>query len=456
MRPFAWYLHCLGNRRSWEFGMIDKYSIPQQLGSAAQRNFHVMVKPTGSTCNLDCKYCFYLSKERLPNGPGTGEMSDETLELFIQQYIQGVTGPEVVFSWQGGEPTLRGLDFFRRVVGLQKKYAKPNQRVENDLQTNGVLLNENWAAFLKENKFLVGLSIDGPRDLHDHYRVNKGGAPTFDKVMAAANLLRKYGVRFNTLTCVHRYNASRPLDVYRFLRRELNSTYIQFIPIVQARDFETTAPQTRNVSRLPIIGTPEAHPGHPDSVVTDWSVDPDQYGYFLSRVFDEWVRRDLGKVLVNHFETLIAQHLGLPSQICIYGEFCGKNVAIEHDGSVYSCDHYVYPEYRLGTLREKPLDQMVFSPTEVRFGYAKSETLPRYCRECPFKTDCWGECPKNRFIRAPDGEPGLNYLCSGLRRFFKHALPEVERIATEIRRSEKTRPPKQALKPLFADGRRLP
>jgi uncharacterized protein len=229
MRPFAWYLHCLGNLRSWEFGMIDKYSIPQQLGSAAQRNFHVMVKPTGSTCNLDCKYCFYLSKERLPNGPGTGEMSDETLELFIQQYIQGVTGPEVVFSWQGGEPTLRGLDFFRRVVGLQKKYAKPNQRVENDLQTNGVLLNENWAAFLKENKFLVGLSIDGPRDLHDHYRVNKGGAPTFDKVMAAANLLRKYGVRFNTLTCVHRYNASRPLDVYRFLRRELNSTYIQFI-----------------------------------------------------------------------------------------------------------------------------------------------------------------------------------------------------------------------------------
>jgi uncharacterized protein len=435
-----------------EFDMIDKYSIPQQLGSAARRNFHVMAKPAGSTCNLDCKYCFYLSKETLPNGPGTGKMSDKTLELFIQQYIQGVTGPEVVFSWQGGEPTLRGLDFFRRVVALQKKYAKPNQRVENDLQTNGVLLNEEWAVFLKENGFLVGLSIDGPRELHDRYRVNKGGAPTFDKVMAAANLLRKHGVRFNTLTCVHRFNASRPLDVYRFLRRELDSIYIQFIPIVQPKQFETTAPQKWDESRLPIVGSPEARPGHPDSVVTDWSVDPDRYGYFLSRVFDEWVRKDLGKVLVNHFETLVAQHLGLPSQICIYSETCGKNVAIEHDGSVYSCDHYVYPEYRLGTLRENLLDQMVFSPRQVKFGYAKSETLPRYCRECPFKTDCWGECPKNRLIRTPDGEPGLNHLCTGLRRFFKHALPEVERITKLIRQEQKAAANRPV--PVFAHTRR--
>jgi uncharacterized protein len=414
--------------------MVDKYSIPQQLGSVAQRHFHVMAKPAGSTCNLDCKYCFYLSKETLPKGPGTGQMSDETLDLFIQQYIQGVTGPEVVFSWQGGEPTLRGLDFFRRVVALQKKYVKPGQRVENDLQTNGVLLDEEWTAFLKENRFLVGLSIDGPRELHDKFRVNKGGAPTFDKVMAAANMLRKHGVRFNTLTCVHRFNASRPLDVYRFLRNELDSKYVQFIPIVQAKDFQTAAPQARDAMQLPIVGSPEARPDHPNSVVTDWSVDPDQYGYFLSRVFDEWVRKDLGKVLVSHFETLVAQHLGLSSQICIYSEFCGKNVAVEHDGSLYSCDHYVYPDYRLGTLREKPLDQMVFSPTQVKFGYAKSETLPRYCRECPFKTDCWGECPRNRLIRTPDGEPGLNYLSPGLKKFFKHALPEVELIAGDIRR----------------------
>ncbi len=409
---------------------------PSSFRYSGQRRFHVMAKPSGSSCNLDCKYCFYLSKETLPGGPGTGELKDETLETFIRQYIEGTTGPEVVFSWQGGEPTLRGLGFFKRVVSFQKQYAKPGQRVENDLQTNGVLLNEDWAAFLKENHFLVGLSIDGPRELHDRYRINKGGAPTFDKVMAAANLLRRTGVRFNTLTCVHRFNADRPLDVYRFLRRELDSTYIQFIPIVQIRGFETTAPHTWDTERLPIVGSAQSKPDHPDSIVTEWSVESDRYGYFLSRVFDEWKRRDIGKVLVNHIETLVAQHLGLPSQICIYHEFCGKGVALEHDGSVYSCDHYVYPEYRLGNLNQTPVADMVFSQQQVKFGYAKSEKLPRYCRECEFLSDCWGECPKNRLLRTPDGEPGLNYLCSGLKKFFKHALPDVEQIAATIRNRE--------------------
>jgi uncharacterized protein len=281
--------------------------MSEVAGNYRPRCFHVMAKPSGSACNLDCKYCFYLSKESLSRGPGVGQMNYDTLELFVRQYINDNTGPEVVFSWQGGEPTLRGLDFFRRAVALQKQYAKPGQRIENDLQTNGILLDNKWAEFLKEQRFLVGLSIDGPRELHDHYRTNKGGAPTFDKVMAAANLLRKNGVRFNTLTCVHRFNAERPLDVYRFLRRELNSTYIQFIPIVQAKGFETTAPQMWDVSQLPLLGSPQAKPNHPDSVVTDWSVDPDKYGYFLSRIFDEWKRKDLGKVLVNHFETLVAQ-----------------------------------------------------------------------------------------------------------------------------------------------------
>jgi uncharacterized protein len=416
--------------------MTDKYSMPQMLGSAAKGRFHVMAKPSGSACNLDCKYCFYLSKETLPNGPGAGRMDEETLEIFIKQYIDGVSGPEVIFSWQGGEPTLRGLDFFRKVVVLQKKHAKAGQRIENDLQTNGVLLDEKWAAFLKENRFLVGLSIDGPRELHDQFRVNKGGAPTFDKVMAAANLLRKFDVRFNTLTCVHRFNASRPLDVYRFLRRELGATYIQFIPIVQLRGFETTAPQKWDGGRMPIVDSLEARPGHANSIVMDWSVDPEEYGYFLSRVFDEWRRKDLGKVLVNHFETLVAQHMGLPSQLCIYNEVCGKGVALEHDGSVYACDHYVYPEYRLGTVRDKSLAEMVFSPEQVKFGYAKSETLPRYCRECSYLKDCWGECPKNRMIRTPDGEPGLNYLCTGLKKFYKHALPEVEQIAGLIKRQQ--------------------
>ena len=412
----------------------DKYHMPEELGARATRRFHAMIKPAGSTCNLDCTYCFYLSKEHLPQGPGPGRMDDETLEWFIQQYIQGVTGPEVVFSWQGGEPMLRGLDFFRKVVALEKKHAKPGQRIENDLQTNGVLLNEDWARFLKEHRFLVGLSIDGPRDLHDRFRVSKGGKPTFDQVVAAAKLLKRFGVPFNTLTCVHRFNASRPLDVYRFLRRELDSTFLQFIPVVQIKGFETTAPQTWDPARLPVLGSPAARPDHPDSVVTDWSVDPEEYGAFLCKVFDEWYRKDLGKVLVSHFETLVAQHLGLPAQNCIQHEFCGKGVAVEHDGSVYSCDHYVYPEYRLGHLRERPLAEMVFSPAQVKFGYAKAETLPRYCRECAYLRDCWGECPKNRLIRAPDGEPGLNDLCAGFQRFFHHALPTVDRIAAGLRK----------------------
>ena len=278
-----------------EIMTTDKYHLPQALGARATRRFHAMAKPAGSACNLDCTYCFYLSKEHLPQGPGRGRMDDETLERFIQQYIQGVTGPEVVFSWQGGEPTLRGLDFFRRVVALENKYAKPGQRIENDLQTNGVLLNEDWARFLKEHRFLVGLSIDGPRELHDRFRVNKGGEPTFDQVVAAAKLLKRFGVPFNTLTCVHRFNASRPLDVYRFLRRELDSTFLQFIPIVQIKGFATTAPQTWDTSRLPVLGSPEARPDHPDAVVTEWSVDPEEYGAFLCKVFDEWYRKDLGR-----------------------------------------------------------------------------------------------------------------------------------------------------------------
>jgi uncharacterized protein len=420
---------------------IDKYDAPLLLAGSDNRRFHVMIKPAGSTCNLDCTYCFYLSKEFLPAGPGPGRMSDETLERLVQQYIVGVTGPQVVFSWQGGEPTLRGLEFFRKVVALQRKYARPWQKIENDLQTNGTLLNEEWCAFLKENRFLVGLSIDGPRELHDAYRVTKGGAPTFDKVLRAARLLREHGVPFNTLTCVHRQNARRPLDVYRFLRREVGSTYLQFIPIVEYKGFERTAPHTWDASKLPRDGDAAARPGHPDSIVTDWSVDPDDWGYFLCKVFDEWRNKDLGKALVNQCETLVSQHMGLGSQVCVYSEVCGKGVAVEHDGGVYSCDHYVYPEYRVGSIHDGRLSDTVFSRTQVKFGYAKSETLPAYCRQCPYLTDCWGECPKNRIIRTPDGEPGLNYLCRGYRKYFAHAIPEVTRIVADLRaRGVESRP----------------
>ncbi len=411
---------------------FDRPAAPRRPDSPGPQPFHAMAKPVGATCNLDCTYCYYLSKENLLQG--SGRMSDETLELFIKQYIEGVPGGSVVFSWQGGEPTLLGLAFFRKVIAFEKKHAKPGQRIENDLQTNGTLLDDEWCGFLKENRFLVGLSIDGPKEIHDRYRVTKGKKPTFDLVFAAAQRLQRHGVPFNTLTCVNRFNGRRPLDVYRFLRQELNSTYLQFIPIVEHKHFDRVAPQKWNPADLPKEGDPEARPGHPHSIVTDWSVDPEDWGYFLSKVFDRWLSRDLGTVMVNHFETLVAQHLGLPSQMCIYTQNCGRGVAVENDGSVYSCDHYVYPEYRLGYLQAKPLGELVASREQTKFGRAKSETLPQYCRQCAYLTDCWGECPKNRLIRTPDGEPGLNYLCRGFKQFFAHALPEIDRITTVLRR----------------------
>lgn len=414
---------------------LDKYAAPQMFGATKGRRFHVMAKPAGSACNLDCKYCFYLSKRDLPGGPGPGHMRDDVLEKFVRDYIASVTAEEVVFTWQGGEPTLMGLEFFEKAVELQQRHAKPGQRIENDLQTNGTLLDEEWARFLKRHNFLVGLSIDGPRDIHDACRYSKRAEATFDQVCAAAMALRRHDVPFNTLTCVHRHNARRPLDVYRFLRRELGATRLQFIPIVEPRDFETIAPQRSAASRAPVVGAPETSPDHPASIVTPWSVDALDYGYFLSKVWDEWAARDYGKVLVSFCESLVAQHMGLPSQICVYSEFCGKGVALEHDGSVYACDHYVYPEYSLGNLQYRSLGEMVFSTQQVRFGYAKSESLPSFCRSCEFLTDCWGACPKDRLLRTPDGEPGLNYLCPGLKRFFAHAVPQAKRMAARLSRS---------------------
>jgi uncharacterized protein len=399
----------------------------------ARRRFHAMVKPIGSTCNLDCTYCYYLSKEKLLDQHQGRRISDELLESYIRQYIDGQDGDEVVFSWQGGEPTLLGIDFFRKVVELEKKYKKANQRIENDLQTNGTLLTEEWCKFLYENNFLVGLSIDGPKELHNTYRVTKSGEPTFDKVFAAAKMLKKHGVKFNTLTVVNRVNAKRPLDVYRFLRKEIGSTYIQFIPCVEPKDFHTAAPQFWKIANMPVIGSSAARPGSADSAVIDWSVDPEDWGTFLCRCFDEWYKKDVGKVLVNVFETAVAVTLGMPSQICIYGEFCGKGLAAECDGSVFSCDHYVYPEYRLGNIADKPISEMVFSGRQKDFGFAKRDTLPKYCRECPHLKMCWGECPKNRLIRTPDGELGLNYLCSGLKRFFEHAEPYLKDLASRYR-----------------------
>ena len=343
--------------------------------------FHAMVKPVGAICNLDCTYCYYLHKEQLLGSNSKFRISDEILEAHIRQYIEGQRGDEVVFSWQGGEPTLLGVEFFEKVVALEKKYQRPGLHIENDLQTNGTLLNDEWYAFLRKNKFLVGLSIDGPQELHDRYRVNKGGKPTFDKVFAAGLQLQKHGIPFNTLTVVNRVNAKKPLDVYRFLSRELRPRQLQFIPCVEPKVFHNVAPQKWDTAKLPLQDSAAAHPGSPDSVVTDWSVGPDDWGYFLCKVWDDWFRRDYGKVHVNLFETAVAQWMGRDAQLCVYSEFCGKGVAVEHDGSVYSCDHYVYPEYKLGNIAEKHESRMVFSASaeEVRLRQARrlAATVPR-------------------------------------------------------------------------------
>jgi uncharacterized protein len=413
----------------------DKYDAPRLMADKAPVEFHVMVKPAGSACNMGCTYCFYLSKADLPDGPGCSRMSDETLELLISSYIRDVTAGEVVFTWQGGEPTLCGLDYFQKILSLQKKYAKPGQTILNDLQTNGILIDERWCRFLKENDFLVGLSIDGPKHLHDTFRRTRDGSPTFHKVLRAAELLKRFGVSFNALTSVNRMNAAYPLEVYRFLRDEIGATHIQFTPVVEPKGFEAAAPPLEGGSHLPGIDDPRARPGHPESIVTDWSVDPEDWGAFLCAVFDEWRGRDIGTVLVNQFETLVSQHLGLGPQMCVYGEICGKAVAVEHDGRVYSCDHFVYPQHEIGSIHENRLRDIVLFRGQVRFGYAKAETLPRYCRECAYLSDCRGECPKNRILCTPQGEPGLNYLCRGLKAFYIHALPHVDRIVADLRQA---------------------
>jgi uncharacterized protein len=401
---------------------------------SAKGRFHAMAKPIGSTCNINCTYCYYLHKEQLLDQQRGRRMQPSMLERYIGQYIEAQNGERIVFSWQGGEPTMLGLDFFREIVQLQRKYQPAAQRIENDLQTNATLLTSEWCRFLQQERFLVGVSIDGPRELHDAYRVDRKGEPTFDAVMRGIGLLREDGVRFNTLTVINRHNARRPLDVYRFLRDVVGSTYMQFIPCVEPKDFRTVAPQHWPIEAMPVLGSPGAHPGLPESVVTDWSVDPDDWGYFLSRTFDEWYRKDLGKVLVNLFETAVAQTMGLQAQLCITSEFCGKALAVEHGGAVYSCDHYVYPEYELGNIADEHLGNMAFSARQQTFGFAKRDSLPRYCRECKYLALCWGECPKNRLLRTPDGEAGLNYLCSGIRQFHGHAGTRLREIAAMLRK----------------------
>lgn len=373
--------------------------------------FHIMLKPRGPICNLDCKYCYFLSKERLyPHS--AFRMDADLLETYTRQYIAAQPGPEVTFAWQGGEPTLMGLDFFRRAVALQEEYGRPGQRVGNSLQTNGVLLDDNWCRFLKEHDFLVGLSLDGPRPLHDAYRLDKGGHPTFDRVMRGLRLLQKHEVAFNVLTTVHAANAGHPLRVYRFLRDEVETQFMQFIPIVE-RDNETGFQEGNRV--------------------TDRSVGAEQYGAFLIAIFEEWVRRDVGLVFVQIFDVALSAWVGQQPALCIFRETCGDALAMEHNGDLYACDHYVEPDYLLGNIREQEIIPLVSSEQQRRFGQAKRDTLPGYCQQCEVRFVCNGGCPKNRFTTSPDGEPGLNYLCAGYKAFFAHIDPAMSFMARELR-----------------------
>ncbi len=392
-----------------------------------------MAKPIGPLCNLDCSYCFYLSKQSLLSSSNNWRMPDEVLEEFIRQYIETQNYKEIIFSWQGGEPTLLGLDFFRKVVELEKKYSTPHKKIENDLQTNATLLDDEWCEFLAEHNFLVGLSIDGPRELHDHYRKDRDGRGSFDRVSHAGRLLRKHEVKFATLSCVNRVTAQNPLKVYRFLRDEVGAVRMQFIPIVEPKIFRGTAPQHWPPETMPVLGSSAAMPGTPDSVVEDWCCDPNDFGDFLCRIFDELHKKDLGKIYVHYFDAAVEVWMGRVSPLCTHGPMCGKGVAIEHDGTVYACDHYVYPEFRLGNILETSLESMVFSEKQEWFGTNKERMLPEYCRQCKYEFACFGECPKNRFIRTPDNEPGLNYLCSGWKQFYSHIDERVARIARQLK-----------------------
>ena len=377
-----------------------------------------MAKPIGPACNLDCTYCYYLEKEKLfPKGENF-LMRPEILESYIRQYLESQGAPEVTFAWQGGEPTLLGVDYFRKIVELQKKYAG-GRLVHNALQTNGTKLDHEWCRFFRENGFLIGLSIDGPRALHDTYRVDKGGKPTFDRVMRGLDLLKKHRVEFNTLTVVSASNVKHPLKVYDFLR-QTGSGYIQFIPLVERLPAE-------DGMKLDFAEPPE--PGQPPLPLTRWSVNAELYGDFLIGIFDHWIRRDVGKVFVQMFDISLGIWSGAGAGLCVFLEDCGSALAMEHNGDLFSCDHFVYPKYRLGNVMDAPLGAMANSVRQVAFGRAKSELLPKFCRECDVRFACNGECPKHRFIKTPDGENGLNYLCPAYKKFFRHVGPAMKRMA---------------------------
>ena len=390
--------------------------------------FHLLAKPTGAVCNLDCAYCFFLSKEMLYPG-SRFRMADELLETYLRQLIEAhARSSEVTVAWQGGEPTLMGLDFFRRSVELTERYLGRDQHAQYTIQTNGTLIDPEWAAFFRENDFLVGISIDGPREMHDTFRVNKGGMGSFHQVMRGLGHLRDARVEWNALTTIHAANADHGRAVYRFLRDDCGAHYIQLIPIIE-RAAEATedgsVPWTSWRDRPLYVQTGDR--------VTGRSVTAEQYGRFLIDVFEEWVRHDIGEVFVQMFDVALANWYGEPPNLCIHSETCGLALALEHTGDLYCCDHFVEPAYRLGNIRDTHMRELVASERQRRFGLDKRDTLPRYCRECDVRFACHGGCPKDRFVQTPSGEPGLNYLCAGYKAFFHHVDRPMRLMSERLR-----------------------
>jgi len=374
-----------------------------------QQPFHVMTKPIGPICNLDCEYCFYLEKEDLYPETKSFRMEDSVLENYVRQYIETQPTNEVVFAFQGGEPTLMGVPFFERTMEYQRKYQRRGMTIQNTLQTNGTLIDDDWAKFFKKNNFLLGISLDGTPELHDKYRFDKQGRPSHHNVVRGIRYLQKHQVEFNILCVVNEHNAQKPLEIYNYIK-SLGVEFMQFIPIVEH------------------FGDGEA--------VSPRSVGAKQYGDFLVAIFDEWVQKDVGKIFIQIFDIALEAWLGYNPSLCIFNQTCGNALALEHNGDLYSCDHYVSPEYLVGNIVEQTMQEMIESDFQVKFGRDKQDTLPQYCLNCEVKFMCNGGCPKNRFIKTPDGEDGLNYLCQGYRHFFNHIDKPMKLMATALERSQ--------------------
>jgi uncharacterized protein len=382
--------------------------------------FSVMTKPISSVCNLNCSYCYYLEKQKIYKEESDFRMNDNVLKHYINHYIRSQQTPMVNFVWQGGEPTLMNLHFFEKVVELQQKYANGKQ-ISNTFQTNGTRLDDNWCRFFRQHNFLVGISIDGPEHVHNHYRLTKSGQPSFSTAMRGLELLKKHRVEFNILTVVNRKSTLHALEIYRFLKKT-GSGFIQFIPVVEQRATDVTDDEIQLVA--------PKYRGKTE--VTEWSVIPEEYGKFLITIFDEWVRHDVGRQFVQIFDVTLANWVGENPGLCVFSETCGDAMVMEYNGDLYSCDHFVYPEYKLGNIMNRHISEMAVSEAQVKFGQDKLNKLPQYCRDCEYRFACHGECPKHRFSLTPDREPGLNYLCKAYKMFFSHVHPYMQYMGDEL------------------------